>query len=373
MKALQISTPFLPVKKDLAYGGTERIVYLLDRGLTERGIDSYVAGPATSATSGTLLPTLSHEMGITGVLDKGEGLAFGDSYSLLWHVHKSLGYASNEAVDVVHVHDDYLLPFMGLIKRPSLLTLHSDCEGGFWDPRTFPSVAQLGARMVAISESQRRTYERAGYHVGHVVYNGIDPDSFEFSGTKADYLLILGGIAPHKGQHVALDIGERAGLDVIIAGNVGNKDYFDERVRPHLTHDISPEVDKFHAYRSLVPSQNARIVYAGPVNDAQKRPLYAHAKAFLMPIAWEEPFGLVMVEAMASGTPVIAYNRGSVPEVIDDGRTGYIVETAGEMGKAVQYIHRIRPSACRERVVRHFSAAAMTDAYLDLYRQLASS
>lgn len=371
MKILHVSTPFLPVRDDLEYGGTERIVYLLDRELSKRGYDSYVAAIKTSRPAGTLYPTVEREIGISGVLDKEGGTEFEGLNSRLEHIAESLRYA-NSGFDVVHVHDDNMLPFMPMIRPPSLITLHSDYEGGFWNTHLHPRMVDLNVNLVAISKSQRRIYRSAGYNVDFVVYNGVDVDNFEFSERRIPYLLSLGSVKPEKGQHTAIEVGKRVGIDVVVAGNIGNQRYFDEMIQPHITHDISDIEDKLTGYLSL-NSHGPRIVYTGMVNDSQKKPLYANALAFLMPIEWEEPFGLVMTEAMASGTPVIAYNRGSVPELVEDEKTGYIVESIDDMIGAVKNAERIRPEDCRQHVRDNFSSERMTEEYLKVYNYLTGS
>ncbi len=370
MKILQVSTPFLPVGTDLDYGGSERIVYFLDRELEARGYDSYVAAPATSKPRGHLYPTIEREVGVSGVLDKEGGSEFEGLNYRLEHIAESLKYA-NAGFDVVHIHDDNMLPFIGFIRAPSVMTLHSDYGGGFWNSTLHPGMTEVDAHMVAISDSQRRIYKSAGYNIDHVIYNGIDVDSFNATAPKMNYLLTLGTILPQKGQHNAIEVGRRLGTDVILAGNVGNPRYYEERVRPSITHDISDAQDKLAEYIALEKSQvGPKVVYTGPVNDVQKRPLYARAMAFLMPIEWEEPFGLVMAESMASGTPVIAYNRGAVPEIVVDGKTGYIVDNIDDMVRAVDYAGKIRAEDCRQNAEKRFSVSRMADDYLNLYDAL---
>lgn len=371
MRILHISTPFLPVRNDLEYGGTERVVYLLDKKISERGHESYVAAPGTSEPTGKLCPTIAREIGVASILNKENGMGFDDLYSMLEHMSKSLRYA--RGFDFVHAHDEYAVPFMPMLNSPSLVTLHSDYEGGFWDSVLHPDITRLDVNLVAISNVQRNVYMDAGYNVEYVVYNGVDTDNVTFSDKKKDYLLTLGSIMPVKGQHTAIAVGRSLGLDVIVAGNIGNHGYFDEKIKPFITHDLSGSRDKLADYLSLGNSPASKVVYVGRVNDEQKMPLYANAKTFLMPVEWEEPFGLVMIEAMASGTPVIAYNRGAIPEIVADGKTGYIVANAEEMQDAVKNAGRIKPEDCRQHVIERFSAERMAEDYLKLYQHLSGS
>jgi glycosyltransferase involved in cell wall biosynthesis len=186
------------------------------------------------------------------------------------------------------------------------------------------------------------------------VYNGIDMSlypgpSVEAAG-KRKHLLYLGKISSIKGVHIAIDVAERSGTPIILAGNIspeeGGPEYFESLVRPRL---------------------NQRVQWVGEVNDQQKVTLFEGARALLFPIQQEEPFGLVMTEAMASGVPVIALRRGSVPEVVVDGKTGFICDTTDQMVAAVERSGEISPAFCRWHVERHFSEDRMVQAYLSLY------
>jgi len=187
----------------------------------------------------------------------------------------------------------------------------------------------------------------------HAVYNGVPVDQFDFqSSVPADApLVFLGRIAPIKGTHHAIRVAKDTGRRLVIAGNVPDapveQAYFEDRVEPFL--------------------DGAQIQYVGPVDDEEKNEFLGRAAAFLMPIEWEEPFGIVMAEAMACGTPVIGFNRGSVPEVVDDGTTGFVCDTVDEMAAVVERIPSLNRTACRRRCEDCFSAGAIVDAYVNLY------
>jgi len=371
MKILQISTPFLPVSSDLKYGGSERIVYLLDQELHSRGLSEGVVAPHGSLPASYLYPTISREIGVDDILDKSKNSGFTGLALRLDHIAQSIGYVKTlEDVDVVHLHDENILPFDFLINKPSLLTLHSDVSS-FWDLSINPFLKERKSKLVSISQSQKGIYEAKGHRVDYVVYNGVEEEKFSMSEKTHPYLLILGSIQPVKGQDTAIEVARKTGLDLIIAGNIGNSNFFEEKVNPHVTHYLTEEKDKLNAYLSLKDSQEGKIIYVGPVDDKQKAPLYSHAKAFLMPIDWEEPFGLVMVESMMSGTPVIAFNRGSIPEVVKDG-TGIIVPAGNieEMVKAVDESENINRSLCRKITVETFGKKQMVENYIKIYRNL---
>ena len=369
MKILQISTPFLPVSPDLRYGGSERIVYLLEKELSLRGLSSGVVAPEGSKPYGRLYSTLPKAIGVDDVLDKSKS-AFNGFALRASHAAEAIKYANELDVDVVHLHDDNIIPFDFLINKPSLITLHSDIDS-FWDLSQTPFLRKRKSKFVSISQSQKRIQESKGHAVDYVVYNGVEDNFFVSEKTKP-YLLTLGTIQQVKGQHNAIEVAKKAGLDLIVAGNTGDTKYFDERIFPNITHDLSREEDKLGAYLSLEDS-GKKVVYVGQVNDKQKAPLYSHAKAFLMPIEWEEPFGLVMVESMMSGTPVIAFRRGSIPEVVKEG-TGIIVpaNSIEAMVKAIEESESIDSESCRKIALETFGKKQMVDNYIKIYKNLMS-
>jgi glycosyltransferase involved in cell wall biosynthesis len=187
----------------------------------------------------------------------------------------------------------------------------------------------------------------------------VPVDRFDFEPAVPDDapLVFLGRIAPIKGTHHAIAVAEKSGRDLVIAGNVPDDPqeqvYFKKQIEPHIDGD--------------------QIQYVGPVDDEEKNKLLGQSAAFLMPIEWEEPFGIVMAEALACGTPVIGTRRGSVPEIVTDGETGFICDSVGEMVRAVARIDTLNREACRQRCEAHFSAEAIVDGYEQLYIRHASA
>jgi glycosyltransferase involved in cell wall biosynthesis len=204
----------------------------------------------------------------------------------------------------------------------------------------------------SISRSAKNGFPNRGY-VG-VVYNGIDVASFPFCAEKGDYLLFLGRLSLEKGTHLAIEVARALGQRLILAGKVDRVDrpYFDEKVAPLIDGSL--------------------VTFVGEADAPRKRELFARARCLLHPVTWPEPFGLVMAEAMACGTPVVGLRQGSVPEVIQDGVTGFVVETVAEMVEAVRHIHEIDPSRCRAHVEERFSAEQMVSGYEQLYQQIAT-
>jgi glycosyltransferase involved in cell wall biosynthesis len=195
---------------------------------------------------------------------------------------------------------------------------------------------------VSISNSQRR--DAPDFPYADTVHNGINTDIFAYSGEAEDYLMYAGRIVPEKGVKEAIQVALQTGRRLIITGQVlpTFQWYFDEHIRPHL---------------------NDRILYLGLIDQAQLAKYYQKASALLMPIRWEEPFGLTMAEAMACGTPVIAFRRGSVPEIIVDGKTGFIVENTSDMADTIENIGKIKRHDCRQHVEKHFTIAHMITGY----------
>lgn len=370
MKVLLVSTPFLPVSSELKYGGTERIVYLLDAGLAEKNISAGVVAPYGSSPISKLYPTVHREVGVATVLDKSQQEAWEGLNLRFEHISLALQYANSlPEIDLIHLHDDNILAFDLLLTRPALLTLHSDIDG-FWDLALNPSLKNCQSKLVAISQSQKKIYESRGFKVSYMVYNGVDESLFELVDKKFDYLLSLGAIMPVKGQERAIEVALNSGHDLILAGNIGDQTYFKKKIKSKITHDLTEADDKLAAYLNLPAGDQVKIVYVGSVNNQQKKGLYSNAKAFLMPIDWDEPFGLVMVEAMMSGTPVIAFGRGSVSEIIDSGQTGYIVADAREMIQALTTVDRIDLKKCREIAIAKFGKNQMINNYIKVYEDI---
>jgi glycosyltransferase involved in cell wall biosynthesis len=202
----------------------------------------------------------------------------------------------------------------------------------------------------AISWAQRRAMPdiRGGRFAG-VAYNGIDVHSFPFRDQKDDFLLFLSRISEEKGPHLAVEVARRTGRRLVIAGKV------DESDREFYTSVVEPLID------------GEQVVFLGEADGRMKRDLYSRAHALLMPITWDEPFGLVLAEAQACGTPVISMNRGAAPEIVAHGKTGFIVDTVEEMAAAVRRVPEISPAACRAHVELNFDARVMADSYLRMY------
>jgi glycosyltransferase involved in cell wall biosynthesis len=234
---------------------------------------------------------------------------------------------------------------------PLVHTIH----GAFVETtRAFYSLFRDAAAFVTISMYQQREFPQIPY--AGCVPNAVDVGGFAFRAAKEDYMLCLGRIARDKGQGIAVGVAREIGIPLVLAGKVDPGEdtaYFEEAVLPFVDGDL--------------------IRFEGEVPDERKRELLAGARAFLFPIQWPEPFGLVMAEAMACGTPVIAFGNGAVPEVVVDGENGFIVSSPQEMIDAIKRAGEIPPERCRSFVEARFSRAAMTDGYERVYSAVAGA
>ena len=321
------------------YGGTERVVSYLTEELVALGHDVTLFASGDSITSARLAPMSKQALRLDpGVRD-----------TLAPHLRMlELILRRADDFDVMHLHVDYL-PFSAFVRQPTpfLTTLH-----GRLDLQEYVEIFNVFPRVpvVSISDSQRLPVPNLNW-LG-TVQHGLPRDLLTPQPVKPDYLAFLGRISPEKGVDKAIRIAGRAGMKLKIAAKVDrlDADYFDEQIKPLLA---APHVE-----------------YIGEINEDQKPAFLSGAAALMFPIDWPEPFGLVMIEAMACGTPVIAYNRGSVPEVLEDGLTGAIVESEAEVLQALKRLPRFDRAAIRRRFEKRFTARRMAEEYLDLYESL---
>lgn len=319
------------------YGGTERVVSWLTEELVRRGHEVTLFASGDSHTAAELVP----------VLPRAERPG-GDAGPLAARVLQ-LGMVARRArrFDVVHSHIDVFgLP--GLDGLPALSTLHGRLDVGLYGPilRTFAHHP-----VVSISDAQREPVPDAGW-IG-TVHHGLPIEEYPFTPEPADYFAFVGRMSPEKRPDVAIEIARRAGIRLLLAAKVDrvDREYFDTVVRPRL---CEPGIE-----------------YVGELGEHDKIELVRHARALLFPILWPEPFGLVMIEAMACGTPVLTRRCGSTPEVVADGEVGFVCDHDAELLRAVEAVDRIDRRRCREHVVRRFDVARMARDYEVLYERVA--
>ncbi|HEY0583938.1 MAG TPA: glycosyltransferase family 4 protein [Chloroflexota bacterium] len=345
----QLAPPFESVPPT-GYGGTERVVSTLTEELVRRGHSVTLFASGDSQTAARLEPIVE---------------------TALWHLEKPsndfaphqqaiLGLIASRLDDfqVVHSHLDY--HGFGLTNNaspgtPIVTTLHGRLDN--WLLPTYRAFSSLP--LVSISDAQRRPLPNANW-VG-TVQHGIDVDAFTFNPTAGQYLAFLGRISPEKGLDTAIRVARRAGWPLLVAA------------RPPLSFSNDPEAQRDreyyeHCIEPLLSEPGIELI--GQVGGAEKNAFLGNAAALLFPIRWPEPFGLVMIEALACGTPVLSLNQGSVPEVLEDGVTGFVGHVEDDLLQAIERLPRLDRARCRAEAERRFSPAAMADAYERVYANL---
>jgi glycosyltransferase involved in cell wall biosynthesis len=324
------------------YGGTERVVHALTEELVRRGHDVTLFASRDSLTSARLMPMSPSGRRLEGASD---GLFY--EIAMLEDV-----YSQANRFDLVHAHVDGLaFSFARQSDTPTLHTMHGrlDLPAQLRMLSRFPE-----QRLVSISSSQRIPSLHLPLNWMGTVHNGIRLQHFTCQETSSDpaYLVFLGRISPEKGPVEAIQIARRAGVPLKIAAKIDRE-------------------DKVWAEKNVIPLFDLPgVEYIGEVDEQGKAELLAGALALLFPIDWPEPFGMTMIESMASGTPVIARRRGAVNEVLIDGVTGFICETDDEMVEAIGRVGEIDRKRCRQHVEQHFSAETMTSGYEMIYERL---
>lgn len=287
--------------------------------------------------------------------------------------------------DIIHDHNSFIGPATLAYATdlpPVLHTLHEPftdvrkMESGVPDNRLmfdqFKSIKNLYFN--AVSEKQK-SLAPVGLmpRIRKVIYNGVDPNNYTFSDKKDDYFTIVASMSPDKGQATAARACRELGLPLKMAGTIGGTICTSRQMEDELNKPSALSNDRYVSYFKnevaphLVPGQ---IEYIGKITGAAQKRHFARAKAFLFPIDWEEPFGMAVIDAMASGTPVVAYNRGAMPELIKHGVNGYLANNYAEFKKYLQMVDQIDPAACRKTVEDKFSTKTMTEGYVKLYQDI---
>ncbi len=338
MKIAQVAPLYESVPPQ-AYGGTERVVSYLTEALVDLGHDVTLYASADSVTSADLV----------GVVEQGLRLDPRRPDPLVWHT-LLLERVMQDAheFDVIHFHTEVLqYPFAVRCPTPSLTTLHGRLDR--------PGLAELHERfrahpLVAISEHQRGCMPGAPWIA--TVPHGIPQGLYDFHPEPGDYFAFLGRLSPEKRPDRAIEIARACGVPLKIAAKVDDAD------RAYVTHHLRPHLE------------DPVVEFVGEIGEDRKSDFLGRARALLFPIDWPEPFGLVMIESLACGTPVVAYRCGSVPEVIEEGVTGYVVENQAAAIEAAARVHRLDRGACREAFERRFGADRMAMDYVRIYEAL---
>jgi len=338
MRIAQVAPLFEAVPPSL-YGGTERVISWLTEELVALGHDVTLFASGDSVTSAKLEPMWPRALRLDGSVREPGALHM----TMLEHI-----YRRSSEFDLLHFHLDYY-PFSLFLRQSTafLTTLHGRLDLPELQP-VFKTFASLP--MVSISDSQRRPVPNARWI--RTIHHGMPENLLTPQPIEPSYLAFLGRISPEKRVDRAIHIAARCGMPLKIAAkvDVADQDYFDDNIRQYLASDT--------------------VEYIGEINDANKSAFLSRAHALIVPIDWPEPFGLVMIEAMACGTPVIAFNRGSVPEVVEDGVTGFIVEDETSAVGAIRRLPQLSRGLIRKRFEERFTARRMAQDYLDVYGRL---
>ena len=335
LRIAMVAPPWYPVPPQ-AYGGIEQLIADLVRPLADLGHKVTLIGVGED-TEADLVDLRT--------FDRPQSYRMGEALPELLHAARANRLIAAMNVDVVHDHS-LAGPVTATARDTrTVLTVHGPVNGELGE-----LYDELGdsIELVAISEAQRSL--RPGLNWVATVHNAIDVAEYPYRDDKQDYVLFLGRMCHDKGVHLAIDAARAAGRRLLVAAKCSEDAehaYFDEHIRPRL---------------------GAGVEYLGEVDVARKRELLRDASCLLLPVLWEEPFGLVMVEALACGTPVVALRRGSVPEVVIDGVTGLVCDEPGELAAALDEVRRIDPLACRRDAERRFDLPVMAQAYERVYR-----
>jgi glycosyltransferase involved in cell wall biosynthesis len=315
------------------YGPWEQVASVLTEALVKKGLDVTLFATSDSVTGANLQSVCKNPLG--------EHPADAKVWECL-HISHLMERAAE--FDIIHNHFDFLpLTYSRLIDTPVITTIH-----GFSSEEIIPVFKKYNESCHYVSISNSDRHPELQYL--ETVYNGIDEQLFDFGSGRGDYLLYFGRIHPHKGAYEAIQIAIQSNKKLLLCGLIQHESYFKEKILPFLN--------------------DSTIVYKGNVNPCERNELLGNALALLHPISFEEPFGLSVAEAMLCGTPVIAFNRGSMKELIIDGKTGFLVTTIAESVASVRNINHISRKACRDHAMSNFSSQVMAEHYIQLYNSV---
>ncbi len=381
MNILHVATINKPISPSNGYGPIESVIYNIDKGLTGLGHRSIVACSEDSRVVGEKWPTLARSLG-----DYCRDRTPAVKVQVDLHLQMALARARRGDVDAVHMHEWQDRAYSGEFDPgvPIVLTLHVPANvsgmAGLREQAARGARRRSPVHPVAISEYQRRQYQ-AIVDVPDVIPHGIEVDDYLFRGNAEHgaYLLHIGRITEDKGQDIAIEVARRAGMKLVLAGCVQNKEEdraFFKTISPsiELVADVSQTAVTARYYDDVMKpilASDSQVIYVGELAGEATKHWYRHAYATLFPIRWGEPFGMVLIESMASGTPVVAFGEGAVPEIVKHGETGFVTASVDAMVAAVARVDSIDRRACRAHVQTNFSTRLMAARYASLYRRLA--
>jgi glycosyltransferase involved in cell wall biosynthesis len=329
-----VAPPFYSIPPT-GYGGIEAVVAQLADGLVDRGHEVTLIAARGSRTKAQLLTTF----------DEPQWERLGRAEPELLHAARVSEHLADLSPDLVHDHSAAGPAFVRDRSVPTVVTSHGPATGDWGE---YLEAGGEGMYLVAISQAQVDLTPQLPWRA--VVHNSLDTRDIPFRAEKEDYLVWLGRMSPDKAAHLAIDVARKAGRRIVLVGKCSEPDeqaYFDAEVQPRLGPDVE---------------------YHGEIELDHKYDLLGGAAAFLFPLQWEEPFGMVLIEAMACGTPVLSLNRGAVPEVVVDGVTGFVRREPDELVEALRELDQIDPRACRQHVEDNFGPDRMVSGYEQVYR-----
>ncbi len=363
MKIAQIASAWIPIPPE-NYGGTENVIYNLVEQQVAQGHEVTLFAAGDARTSAHLISFFSPSLRPAGVPWQGHLKAY-------YHLHKAINYIEEHKhdFDIVHTHlssttDMYLFPLTHTLTIPHIMTLHSlfpfdrvhrlesDWVG---DADAFFMEWASSVHFVAISQAARKEVLYDLKFAG-VVHDGLPSVQFQPTAKQPeDFFTWIGLIVPYKSPHVAIEVAKMAKVSIKLAGTIqvdrpDSVNYFENMIKPHI--------------------DQQQVQYIGPVDMEQKIDLLSRAKGFLNPLAWHEPFGMAMIEAMAVGCPVIAFSRGAAPEIVTDQISGFIVQDVPGMVSAIARISQLDRAAIRHLAEERFSSRAMAEKYQDIYQKV---
>jgi glycosyltransferase involved in cell wall biosynthesis len=345
MKIVQVAPLWFPIPPE-KYGGIERVVSLLADGLVEKGHEVVLFAAAGSKSKAKIVNVFDRPLIEAGV-------SWNNPFWNLRNLQSAVEYADKNGFDVVHSHMDvWGLFFQGISRCPIIHTMHNPLyrtnADANKDDRLRLYSEESGRTNIAFISESARSQSMADLPLSRVVYNGINLDDYEL-GKGGDHFVWIARVNKHKGIENAIAAAEKTGAKLTLAGRIDDsqQEYFDSAIKPRL---------------------NDKITFIGELSQGQLSDFYGSATALLYPIEWEEPFGLVVAEAMACGTPVIAYRRGSMPELIEDGKTGFVIdESVDILAEKMKIVGDLDRAYVRDHVKNNFSKEKMVDEYLKFY------
>ncbi|MBA2393597.1 MAG: glycosyltransferase family 4 protein [Ktedonobacteraceae bacterium] len=359
MKIAHIAPPWIAIPPK-NYGGTEIVLYNLVEEQVAQGHDVTLLAPGDARTSAKLVSFFPHSLIDAGVPWQGHLKAY-------YHLYKAVSYIKEHEFDIVHAHlssaaDMYVFPLTAHMTTPMVTTLHSCFP--FDRAQTWTGDADkcylewlASAPMVAISESARAEVPH-NLHFVETIHHGIPIAQFAPTAQPEDFFAWLGRFVPEKGAHLAIAAAKQAGVSVVLAGTIDKHmdvsvNYFNDMIKPLI--------------------DGLQVKYIGPVNMQKKIDLLSRARGLLNPIEWEEPFGMVMLEAMAVGCPVITFARGAAQEVVCHKKSGFLVHDANEMAQFIPRVRELDRATVRAYAEQHFSVCAMANKYQRVYKKVIAS